>query len=71
MNGEGFTAIGNVAHIDGLRATFSSHLAAFEACMRIRTPLWRPHGRDTYFDDADTQAFALLNAQHTERVACP
>lgn len=68
MKGEGFTAIGNVAHIDGLRATFSSHLAAFEACMRIRQPHWRPHDRDTFFaNDSDVQAFALLNAQHTER----
>lgn len=59
-----FLAIGSKLEIDGVSAYFSSHLAAFEAGMRIRQADWMPlHGRVTYFDDKDQIIFVELEKQ--------
>lgn len=62
-----FQVIGRVGHIDGVSARFSSHLAAFEACQRIKDPAWSPFGRETWFEGEDSLTFAKMQAAHQER----
>jgi hypothetical protein len=62
-----FQAMGSKLEIDGVSAYFSSHLAAFEAGMRLRDASWLPlHGRVTYFDDKDLSIYIEL-----EKKLCP
>lgn len=56
-----FTVIGTRLEIDGTTQFFSTHLAAFEAGMRIRNADWMPlRGRTTYFDALDADRFRAL-----------
>lgn len=59
-----FTVVGRAVIIDGVEAKFSSHLAGFEACMRIRESRWVPLGGETYFTEADVQTFERLRTDH-------
>lgn len=59
-----FQVIGCVAHIGGASGMFSSHMAAFEACMRIKDAEWTPIGRDTWFETkGDDTVFVTLRAK--------
>lgn len=66
-----FAIAGCAAVIDGAEGKFSCHLAAFEACMRIREPAWKPIGGGTYFTPIDAEKFELLRATHARLNPCP
>lgn len=66
-----FCIVDVTIEIDGVSAKFSSHLAAFEAAMRIRQTDWQPIGGGTYFQKGDSVTFELLRKQHSERAQCP
>ncbi len=58
-----FVIVDRAVEIDGVSGKFSSHLAAFEACMRIRENDWQPIGGGTYFKDDDAACFEMLRAK--------
>ena len=60
-----FQVIGNKLHIDQCATTFSTHIAAFEAGMRLRDPNWVPMGPlETYFRDDDAERFERFRQVH-------